>query len=145
MKVILMEDVKNHGVKGDVVEVSEGYARNFLFPQHLAVEANEKTVKEKEDRERAVLRRIKKEDEAQKKLAKSIDGREVVLQEKADHGKLYGSIGPKEIVKVLKAMECKVNPDWIDFAPKKEAGEYEAIINFPSGYEAKITIIIEEK
>lgn len=145
MKVILLEDVKSHGVKGDVVEVSEGYARNFLFPQHLAVEANEKTIREKEDKERASARRSKKEDEVQKKLAKAVDGVEVIIQEKAEKGKLYGSVGVKEVAKALKSMKHKVDPEWIEFEPKKEVGEYEAQVNFPSGFEATLTIIIEEK
>ncbi len=145
MKVILLENVKSHGLKGEVVEVSEGYAMNFLFPQHLAVEANETNIKAQEDKVKSAAKKSKKEELAEKKLAKTIDGLEVVIQEKADNGKLYGSVGAKEIAEALKSMKHKIDADWIEFESQKEVGEYEATVNFPSGFEARLTIIIEAK
>ena len=58
MKLILLEDVKSLGFKGEVVDVSEGYARNFLFPQHLAVEATDDTLKERKDREKSAAKKV---------------------------------------------------------------------------------------
>ena len=145
MKVILLEDVKSHGSQGDVVEVSEGYARNFLFPEHLAVEATEQTLSEKKQKENAAVKRSKKQEQEEKKQAKALDGAEVLIKEKAEKGSLYGSVGVKEVVEALKGMKHKVKEEWIEFESKKELGSYEATVNFPSGFEATINIIIEAK
>lgn len=145
MKVILLENVKSHGSQGDVIDVSEGYARNFLFPQHLAVEATEHSLNVKKDQKAAVIRRSKKQEQDDKRHAKAMDGLEVFIEAAAEGGSLYGSVGPKEIALALKGMKYNVEPEWIDFASKKDVGSYEATINFPSGFEATLTIIIEAK
>ncbi|MBU1126701.1 50S ribosomal protein L9 [Patescibacteria group bacterium] len=145
MKVILLEDVKSQGLKGEIVEVSEGYARNFLFSQHLAVEATEGTIRQQEEKEKSVVRRSKKQEQEERKQAKALDGVEVLIQAKAENNTLYGSVGKKEVAEALKSMKHKIDPDWIEFESRKDLGTYEAIVNFPSGFEATITIIIEEK
>lgn len=145
MKVILLEDVKSLGLKGDVVEVSEGYAMNFLFPQHMAVEATEGALKEKESREKAASARVKKEEKEEKKLAARLDGFELIIAAKADAGKLYAAVGKKEIAQGLKDAGYKVDPKWIDFKPAKELGASEAVVNFPSGFEATVNVVIEAK
>lgn len=145
MKVILLEAVKSLGMQGEVVEVSEGYARNFLFPQHLGVEASEEKLREKDAKEKSAAKKSKKAEEAEKKMAKELSSVEVTLQEKADEGKLYGSVGPKEISKGLKEQGYKVKPEFISFEAKKEVGTYEALVTFSSGFEATITVNIEAK
>jgi len=145
MKVILLENVKSLGLEGEVVEVSEGYARNFLFPQHLAVEASVKELHEKEVREKSAANKIKKADKEEKTLAHKLDGVEVILQEKADGGKLYGSVGPKEVSKGLKEQGFKVAPDLISMTPQKEVGTSEVTVTFASGFDATISVIIEAK
>lgn len=145
MKVILLEDVKTLGHQGDVVEVSEGYARNFLFPQHLAVEATEGAVKARDDKARGEKRKAKKAEKDEKKAAAALDGAEVIITAKADKGTLYGAVGAKEVAEQLKKDGKKVKPDWIEFASTKEAGTYEATVTFPSGFDATINIIIEAK
>ncbi len=145
MKLILLEDVKGHGSVGDVVDVSEGYARNFLFPQHLAVEATEHAIKQQKEKANAAVKRSKKGEQEEKQLAKSLDGVEVLIQEKAEGTTLYGSVGAKEVAAELKKMGHKVKSDFIDFESKKEIGTYETVVTFPSGFDANITIIIEQK
>lgn len=145
MKVILLEDVKKLGLKGAVVDVSEGYARNFLFPQHLGVEASEGKLREKDEQERSAARKSKKAEQTEKKLAHDLDGVEVMLSEKADGVKLYGSVGPKEVSAGLKSLGYKVDPSMISFPAKKEVGTYEANIVFESGFDATVTVIIEAK
>ena len=83
MKLILLEDVKNLGREGDIVEVSEGYARNFLFPQHLAVEATPQAIEQKKEREQSAVRKIKKADKEAQKIVHSVDGVEAVVKVKA--------------------------------------------------------------
>ena len=145
MKVILLKEVKNVGLEGEVVDVSEGYARNFLFPQHMGIEASETKLKDKEDKAKAAAKRAKKEEQAEKKLAHDLDGVEVLLTEKANQGTLYGSVGPKEVAQALKELGYKVDPSSISFAPKKDVGSYEATVAFESGFEATIRVVVEAK
>ncbi len=143
MRVILLENVDRIGLKGEIVEVVEGYARNFLFPQHLAVEASEHKLHQKDEQEKAGARREKKTEAAERELAKSIDGLEVEIFAKADNGTLYAAVTAKEIAKALKEMDIKVDPKQIAFEATKEPGQYEAVVNFDSGYDAELTVIIE--
>ncbi len=143
MQVILLTDVPSHGRKGAVVEVSEGYARNFLFPAHLAIEASPKALsekKEKEDREKGKEKKAEKEDRA---LAAKIDGSEVVITAKSEGGKLFAAVGPKDVRAALKELGYKVDEDWIEMEPVKEPGTTSAIVNFPTGYEATVTVVVE--
>jgi large subunit ribosomal protein L9 len=145
MKVILLEDVKAQGKKGEVVEVSEGYARNFLFPQHLGLEASPAALAQLEAQKKALKNKEKKADKAERQLAAELDGQEVIIEAKADAGKLYAAIGPKDIAKALKAAGYSVSADLITFAPQKEIGSFEAVVEFESGFEATVNVIIEEK
>ncbi|MDP2631790.1 MAG: 50S ribosomal protein L9 [Candidatus Uhrbacteria bacterium] len=145
MKVILLEDVKSLGFKGDVVEVSEGYARNFLFPQHMGLEASAGALKEMEQKEKSVISKGKKTEKEEKKLASRLDGFELVLTVKATDGKLYGSVGSKDIQKALKDAGFKIEEDWINFKSTKEVGTTEAVVNFPTGFDATVTVVVEEK
>lgn len=102
MKVILQQDVQGSGKKGDIVQVSDGYARNFLLPKGLAIEAsinNINTIKSKKDSEEHKKNR---EVDNAKKLAEKLSGLTVHLQVKAgENGKLFGSITSKEIALAL--------------------------------------------
>lgn len=103
MRVILNQDIKDVGKAGQIVEASEGYARNYLFPRKLAVEASEGNLKDRENRlarEKAKADRLKAE---MQDLAQKIASRTVTVAAKAgEGGKLYGAITSKEI-----ALECK--------------------------------------
>ncbi|KKW30045.1 MAG: 50S ribosomal protein L9 [Candidatus Uhrbacteria bacterium GW2011_GWD2_52_7] len=145
MQVILLDDVRALGRKGVVVDVPEGYARNFLFPQHLAVEASKKALHEKDERDTAQKSRVKKDEKQDRRLAEQIDGLEVVVAAKADKGTLYASVGAKEIAAALKDEGFKVNADYIEVDPIKEIGSSEVTISFPSGFEAMITVVVEGK
>lgn len=103
MKVILNQDVKGQGKKGDLVNVSDGYARNFLFPRNLAVEANAQAMSEKANKDSAAAFRLAEEKAAAEAKKVKIDGKTLKIVGKAgQNGKLFGSITPKEIVEVLK-------------------------------------------
>lgn len=144
MKVVLLKPVKSLGKEGDVIEVSEGYARNFLFPQHMAVEGSKAQIEKVTAKREAEVRREKKSIEKEKLIAKEIEGREVTVRAKAnEEGALYAAVGPKDIAKALSADGVQVEVDWIEFAPQKEQGEYTAVVAFPGGYEAELIVIIE--
>lgn len=146
MKVVLLKEVKSLGKQGDVIEVSEGYARNFLFPQHLAVEGSEKQVAKVTAKKEAAARREKKSEAKDKQVAKELEGQEITLMAKTnDDGSLYAAVGSKDICKALAANGTTVSADQIEFVPQKETGEFTAVISFSSGYEAEINVIIESE
>jgi large subunit ribosomal protein L9 len=103
MKVILLQDVKGHGKKGDVVNASDGYARNYLFPRKLAIEATDKNLRELRSRQAAESKRKQAELEEARKQAEALSSLEVVVKAKSgESGKLFGSITNKEIADALK-------------------------------------------
>ncbi|HHU49886.1 MAG: 50S ribosomal protein L9 [Caldicoprobacterales bacterium] len=103
MKVILLQDVKGHGKKGDVVNASDGYARNYLFPRKLAIEATDKNLRELRSRQAAESKRKQAELEEARKQAEALSSLEVVVKAKSgESGKLFGSITNKEIADTLK-------------------------------------------
>ncbi|HZK35133.1 MAG TPA: 50S ribosomal protein L9, partial [Bacillota bacterium] len=98
MKVILSEDVKGQGKKGDVVRVSDGYARNYLFPNKLAVQASNQNLHQVKVKKAADEKRRKIELDQAKKLADQISKAEVELKAKSgENGKLFGSVTSKDI------------------------------------------------
>lgn len=103
MKLILIADVPELGQKGDVVDVSDGYARNFLLPRNKALKATEGAIRTADD-----LRRVREETERQardqaEKIATQLVGTRVVLAAQAgDEGKLYGSIGVADVVEGIR-------------------------------------------
>ena len=98
MKVVLKEDVKGSGKKGELVEVADGYARNFLLKRGLAVPADAGAINELKNREAAKAYRLAEEQKAAEQQKAAIDGKTVKLTAKAGAGgKLFGSVTAKEI------------------------------------------------
>lgn len=103
MKVILLKDVKGTGKKGEVKEVSDGYARNFLLPKKAAVIADQKSVKELNEKNKSNEIKAQKEYEAAVELGKKMEEMSVSIYSKAgDGGRLFGSITSKDIAEQLK-------------------------------------------
>lgn len=145
MKVILLKDVKEMGLEGTVVEVSEGYARNFLFPQNLAVQATARSIVAAQDKKKRIATKEKKELSVMRNLALKIDGYEVSVSAKTNEkGALFGAVSPKEIVKALKAEGFDVEPQWIVIEkPIKETGVHRLGLDLPQGLEAEIVLTVE--
>ncbi|HAG10682.1 MAG TPA: 50S ribosomal protein L9 [Desulfotomaculum sp.] len=102
MKVVLLEDVKNLGRKGDLVQVAEGHARNYLLPRKLAVEATEGKIKQLAELREAAARKKQREESAAKDLAVRLESILVRVYSKAgEGGKLFGSISNKDVVDAL--------------------------------------------
>ena len=111
MKVILLEDVKSHGLKGDVVNAKDGYARNYLFPNNLAIEATAANMGNLQNKQAADEKRKQDELEEAKKQAEVISKLEVVVKAKSgENGKLFGSVTNKEIADIVRK-DHKVNID----------------------------------
>lgn len=104
MKVILLSDVKKLGQKGDVVEVAEGYARNYLIPKGLAKEATEGSLRELQAIKEKQLAREREQLEQAKQLAAKLHGQAVQITGKAgDKGRLFGSVTNKEVAEAIAA------------------------------------------
>ena len=103
MKVILLKDVKGTGKKGEVKEVSDGYARNFLLPKKMAVVADNTAMKELNEKNKAIENKAQKEYEAAIELGKKMEEMNIVIYSKAgEGGRLFGSITSKDIAEQLK-------------------------------------------
>jgi large subunit ribosomal protein L9 len=102
MKVILLEDVKGAGAQGQVVNVSNGHARNFLIPQGLAAEATPTALRNWETQKKGIEKKRQEEVSAAQKLAAKIEAASVTIPMKVgDSGKMFGSVGAKEIAAAL--------------------------------------------
>ncbi len=105
MKVILLCDVKGQGKKDQIINVSDGYARNFLFPQKKAVPADAKATNELKNKESAQQFKISEDRKAAKELADKINGKEVdIVMGHGQDGRLYGSVTSKDIAEKLGAL-----------------------------------------
>ena len=147
MKVILFKNIPSVGKEGDVIEVSDGHARNFLLPQNLAVPATQGALQRREAHEKAVSHKSQKELSIAGDLAHRLEGHEVVLKEKVSEGGVfYGAVSGKAVADALKKDGFKVDAAWVLFkTPIKEPGEYQATVSLPHGFESEIRILVESK
>ncbi len=104
MKVILKADVKGHGKKGDLVNASDGYAKNFLIPKGLAVVADKTAINDLENKKSANAFHKNQEEMRAKELADQLEGKKITFRIKAgDNGKLFGSITAKDVAEQIKS------------------------------------------
>jgi len=146
MKVVLLADVKGHGKKGELCNVSDGYARNFLFPKKLAVEANASAMNELKNREESKAHHIAEEKKAAEETAAKLDGKQVVITAKAGaSGKLFGAVTAKEIAaEIKKQFNIDIDRRKMLVADIKQFGEYTAEIKLYNGIVAKIQVAVKE-
>lgn len=147
MKVILLQDVKKMGKKGDVIEASDGYARNYLFPRKLAEEATANAlhvVNAKKENER---KKKLAELEAAQKLAAELKGKEVTINAKAgENGRLFGAITNKDIAEVINnQFNLTIDKKKIVVNTIKVAGEYEVEVKLYPEVSTKMKVIIVPK
>ena len=147
MKVILLCDVKGHGKKDQIVEVSDGYARNFLFPQKKAVAADAKATNELKNKEASKQYRIEEDRKAAKALADRISSVEIEI--KMGHGqdgRLYGSVTSKDIAEELKKkLSCDVDKRKIIMKEAIKAyGKYTVEIKLLADISASFTVHVHD-
>ncbi|MBL4930510.1 MULTISPECIES: 50S ribosomal protein L9 [Clostridium] len=144
MKVILLEDVKKVGKKGDVVEMSDGYARNFLFPRKLAQEANDNNLhilnNKKENERKKKLAEI----EAAQKLAAELKDKEITVKAKTgEQGRLFGAITSKDVSELIKTQyKVEIDKKKIVMDTIKLAGVYNIELKLYPEVTAKMKVVI---
>jgi len=144
MKVILLQNVPGLGKADEVKNVADGYARNFLFPKHLAVQSTAAAIATIEAQKKKKSKDELKDLQKQQSLAEKLDGLEVMFTEKAsESGQLYAAVSAAKISEALKKMGYEVDKDLILInKPIKEAGEFEVAVKLRHGLEAKLDIIV---
>lgn len=148
MKVILKQDVKGSGKKGQMIEVSDGYANNFLLKKGLAVKATAQAVNDMKNRDAATAHRLAEELKAAQASAAAIEGKTVKLTAKAGAGgKIFGSVTAKEIAEVIQKElgvgleKRKISLD----ADIKAFGTYTAEVKLYQGVSAKVYVVVGEE
>jgi large subunit ribosomal protein L9 len=148
MKVILQEDVKSLGKVGDVVRVKNGYARNFLLPRRLAVEATERRVKEFEHLQKVAESKKKKAVVKRKEVVQKLSSVTVTFHAEAGDktDKLFGAITTSDISNELEKLGYIVDKKEIHVdGPIKLLGQHKATIKLGEGIEAVVAISVERK
>jgi len=145
MKVILLQDIKNVGKKEQVIEANDGYARNFLFPKNLAIEATKDNMLKLQAKKTSEANKKNAQIEANKKIAKELEKNELTIKVKAgENGKIFGGVTSKEISEELKK-QCQFDIDKKKIVLKetiKNLGRFSAEIKFGDGVNAKLTVNI---
>ncbi len=143
MKVILLQDVPGTGKKNQVLNVSDGFARNYLLPRKWAVEASEGSVKEIERRNAAQRQKELEERNAAQAVADGLKGKTITLRAKCgDKGRLYGSVTGQEIAHALMEQHgVEIDKRKIEVSEAiRTIGEYEAQVSVYSGIKAQMKV-----
>lgn len=146
MEVILNADVKGLGKKGEKVKASDGYARNYLLPKGLAVEANAQSLTELRNREQAAQHKIDMDIAAANESKKKIDGKTVKVTAKAgQNGKIFGSVTSKEVAaEISKQFGVSVDKRKISMDEIKNLGSYIIEVKLYTNISAKMTVMVSE-
>ncbi len=146
MKVVLTQDVKGLGKKGELVNASDGYARNFLFPRKLAMEANAQAMSELKNREASEKHRIDTEIANAKASAAVLEGKTVKLSAKAGaNGKLFGSVTPKDVAEAIsKEFNIALDKRKVAVEDIKTFGTYPVEVKLYNGISAAMFVMVGE-
>jgi large subunit ribosomal protein L9 len=148
MKVVLLQDVKAQGKKDQVVEVSDGYARNFLFPKKLAVPADAKVINDIKNKQSSAKHKEEVERENARALAKKLSETTIKLTAEAgSDGRFYGAITSKDIAEALKSqagVEADKRKILLD-APIKAFGTYKIELKIYADISGKFNVTVTEK
>ncbi|MBE6794534.1 MAG: 50S ribosomal protein L9 [Ruminococcaceae bacterium] len=145
MKLVLLQDVKSLGKKGEMVNASDGYARNFLIPKGLAKEVNNQVMNEFKNAENSKKYKIEQEIAAANSAKEKLDGKSILIKAKAGQGsKLFGSITSKEVSAEIKnKFALDIDKRKISMSDIKTVGSFKAEIKLYSGIAAVVTVEVE--
>ena len=146
MKVLLKQDVKGQGKAGQVVNVSDGYARNFLFPRQLAVPADAQVMNEVRTKKESAESHARVEKEAAMNAAANLKDKTVKISAKAGSaGRLFGTVTTKEVADALgKQFGIQVDKRKITMDDIKAYGSYTAEVKLHTGVVAQVTVLVTE-
>ncbi len=144
MKVILKADVKGTGKAGQLVDVSDGYANNFLLRKGLAIPATAQAMGELKAKEASAQRKLEQERQAAADVAKALEGKTVKLFARAGTGgKLFGSVTAKEVAEAIhKELGLEVDKRKITMGEIKAFGTFEAEVKLYAGITAKLFVLV---
>jgi large subunit ribosomal protein L9 len=146
VKVILKEDVSKIGKKGELLEVSDGYARNYLFPRGLAEEATEGRQKEWETRRKGLAQKADRAEKAAQEIKRNIQGKQISLKASAgESGKLFGSVTTAMISQAIEE-QLKVKVDKKDLRVSetiRQIGRYTLSVRLYANTEAELSVLVE--
>ena len=147
MKVILKQDVKGQGKQGQLVQVSDGYARNFLLPRGLAVEADAQAMNDLRNKENAEKHHKLVEKQEAEAFAAAVRDKVVKVTARAgQNGKLFGSVTTKEVSEELKKQyDITIDKRKISMDDAKAFGSYQAELKFNQGVTATVTVVVCEE
>lgn len=147
MKVILAENVPSLGEIGKVVNVAPGYARNYLLPQGLAMEATGKNVRELDHKKRMLAQKREKVRQQLLSVAEKLNRATVVLRRKvSEEDKLYGSVSPTDIVSALSEQGFDLGRRSIQLEqPIRQVGEYSVPVRVDSEITANVKLVVEKE
>jgi large subunit ribosomal protein L9 len=145
MKVILADDVRGLGHRGDTVTVKPGYARNFLFPQGFAYEATDANLRRLSEEKKKYDQRMLEQKDIASELARKMEGLSVVITKKAGEGDvLYGSVTASEIADALEARGIEVDRRRIEVAePIKRLGEHRVHVRLHRDVVTELLVQVE--
>jgi large subunit ribosomal protein L9 len=145
MKVVLMSDLRHTGKRGEVVEVKPGFARNYLFPQGLALEATAGNLKRFAQERKKIDARHATERQAAAEIAGRIAGLRIALRKRAmESGALYGSVTATEVVDALKSKGVEIDRRQVDLAGGvKTVGDHLVRIDLHSEVVAELSLAVE--
>ena len=147
MEVILLEDVKTLGKKGDRVKVNDGYARNFIIPKKLGIEATAKNINDLKLQKANEARIAAQKLEEAQELAKKIEGKTVIVSVRAgEGGKIFGSVSSKEIAQsCLEQLGLDIDKKKMVLTdPIKSCGVVEVPVKLHKDVTAKLTVRVQE-
>lgn len=144
MKVILKEKVPSLGKAGDLIKVNDGYARNYLIPRGLAIEADEKNIKTFEHEKKNILKKAQKEHKNAEEMAAALNNINLTFSRKVgDQHKIFGSVTTKDIEDALKDKGYNIDRKMILIDEHiKSLGEFKVKIKLTAGVEAGLKIIV---
>ena len=147
MKVILLQDVKGLGKENDLVNVSDGYARNFLLKNNYATEANNQSINIMKSKQQAIKNKKQNDADTNMRLKEKIDGKEIVLKAKSgENGRLFGSVTSMDIANRIKEQyNVKIDKKKIVLDENiRHTGTFDIIIKLYPGINAAVKVIVTD-
>jgi len=146
MQIILLESLNKLGKAGDIVNVKNGYANNYLIPERKAIVANKKNKSDLEGRMAEINSNNQKKIDEAKIIKSKIDGSSITISmESNNEGVLYGAVSQKLILEALQLKKIDIKSDMIALIPIKSLGEFELKIRIYENIESTLQVIVSKK